>query len=266
MKIIKTAIAMLGLAPLGFAEDPTGTISVTEDIVRAGTFPRINWNIDFPASGGEGNESGGEDNVGEVVDIETPGTIVPRRDLVMQARVIAADVQRRTPVYVNQSRWYRSGGRWFFGTFRVFSHYEFEYLRVLAKGQINGGSEAVLYQDVQPNVDSIRVVWQREIKEGDAVTFSSRVDEGGFGYYHSGVGSDNVLVLKNGDVPPEYSTWETQATLGTHISAYLDEEGRVDIGPRDLIVAFELTHELDSTRSDNEGDLQDMILLLTFED
>lgn len=52
-------------------------------------------------------------------------------------------------------------------------------------------------------------------------------------------------------------------TLEDFIRPYLDGNGRVEIGPMDVIVFMELTHT-DSQMSDPGYDMQDLVLLVTF--
>lgn len=241
--LLSSLVALTGSV---FAQDrPSGWISADSQFVRAGTFPRITWGIDFPVAQTENEDSF------DGVEISEDGDIEPVRDLKMDVRVLAADVQRRTTR----------------GSSRTGYYFEFEHINVAALGRVNSTGWATLFNGTQPQVNPSNVVWTRHLEEGDSIEFASRVLLDGFGWYVSGRGSSNVVVLRNGDVPPVFSTWDTQSTLGTHIEAYLDDDGKVDVGFRDLIVAFELTHVIDPSRgSDQDGDMQDMVLLLSFEE
>lgn len=236
MKINNTLSALAGLVGLvsvaTAAEIPTGVIKASEDVVLAGSYPRLDWNITYPES------------VLEVIEITPEGDVIPKSGLTMQVRSLAADVQRRTT--------YWNGWRYV---------YEYEYINVLGQARVNNGLWRTIFNGVQPQVDANRVLWQTELKGGDEVTFRARVNLTGFPLYQSGANSPNVVLLKQGDVPPSYVTWDTQSSLGTHIAPYLDNQGRIDIGPRDVIVAFELTHQMPGS----DGDMQDMIMLLTFQ-
>ncbi|MFC0019409.1 hypothetical protein [Roseibacillus persicicus] len=217
------------------AENPVGEISADAALVRAGAYPKLDWNIVYPTS------------VLEWISITPGGVIVPKSDLTMQVRVLAADVQSR------KERW--NGWRW---------TVTYTYISVTGYGRINNKSWRQLFNNTQPYVNPSAIVWQDELEEGDEVIFAAKANYDGGSWYYSGEGSDNVIVLKKGDYPPSYATWDTQSTLGTHIAPYLDESGAVDIGPRDVIVAFELTHQMRAS-GNSEGDMQDMIVLLTFQ-
>lgn len=214
-------------------DSPTGDISVDAELVRAGAFPKLDWNINYPAS------------VLEWITITPGGVIVPKSDLTMHVRVLAADVQERTE--------YWNGWRW---------NVSYRYIRVTGYGRVNSRGWRLLFNNTQPYVNPSAIVWEEDLEEDDEVIFASRANFSGGSWQYSGQGSNNVIVLKKGDYPPSYSTWDTQSTLGTHIAPYLDANGAVDIGPRDVIVAFELTHDMNAG---NGGDMQDMIVLLTFQ-
>lgn len=240
MKTTSRKLAVLALLAVSLtsnaSENPSGNISADSALVLAGTYPRLDWNINYPIS------------IETIIEVTPPGEVVPKTDLTMQVRCLAADVQER--------REYWNGWRW------VVS---FRYISVAGYGRKNSNSWRLLFNDTQPNVDPTNIAWQEELEEGDVVRFAARANYSGGKWYYSGEGSANVLILKKSDYPPTYATWDTQSTLGTHISPYLNPDGSIDIGPRDLIVAFELTHVMNANANNNDGDMQDMIFLLTFQ-
>ena len=214
---------------------PTGDISAARAIVKQGEFAHINWAITYPG-------------IETLIDLSPDGGITPRVDVTMQARILAADVQQRTT--------FTSGGRQFT---------KFSFIWVTSYALVNDQVARLLFNGTQPSVNPEEIVWERDLNEGENITFAAGASFSGSRWYFSGRNDPNVLLLTDGDVPPEFTTWTTQSTLGTHISAYLDEEGRVDIGPRDVIVVFELTHTVTPGAGNNVGDFQDLIVLLTFE-
>lgn len=216
-------------------ENPTGDISADAQLVRAGSFPKLDWNITYP------------EDITTIITITPPGVIQPKTDVTMQVRCVAADVQQRSQ--------YWNGWRWVTN---------YRYIRVTGYGRKNSNSWRLLFNNTQPYVNPAAIAWQEELEEGDSIKFAAKAQFSGGIWYYSGESSPNVLILKKGDYPPSYATWDTQSTLGTHIEPYLDENGAVDIGPRDVIVAFELTHSM-SPGSGGGGDMQDMIFLLTFQ-
>ncbi len=229
-------LGALAFAPMASASDtPTGNIDADSDLVVAGTFPRLDWNITYP------------EDITTFITITPPGLIVPKSDLTMQVRCLAADVQER--------REYWNGWRW------VVSY---RHIRVSGYGRRNSNGWRLLFNNTQPYVNPSAIVWQEELEEDDTVKFAAKANYSGGNWYYSGESDPNVVLLKNGDYPPSYATWDTQSTLGTHIAPYLDDSGAVSIGPRDVIVAFELTHSM-APGSGGGGDMQDMIFLLTFQ-
>lgn len=230
-------LGMLAISSIAHASDvPTGKISADSDVVLAGTFPKLDWKINYPSP------------VTSLIEITDPGVIVSRSDLTMQVRTLAADVQER--------REFWNGFRWVV-TFR--------YITVTGYGRTNRSNYNLLFNGTQPFVNPASIVWQRELSEGEEVVFAALANFSGGRWYRSGQNDANVLILTDGDIPPEFATWDTQSTLGTHIAPYLAPDGTIDIGPRDVIVAFELTHVIDRNSNENEGDFQDMIFLLTFQ-
>ena len=61
--------------------------------------------------------------------------------------------------------------------------------------------------------------------------------------------------------PPTSSPLYQQPTIEDFIRQYLDGEGRIKIGPRDVIYLMELTH---TNKQEGGFDLQDLALLVTF--
>lgn len=57
---------------------PVGTLSAFPTIVQTGTHPQLTWQITIP------------ETVDDVIDIEEPGTVVPKRDLIMDIRILGA--------------------------------------------------------------------------------------------------------------------------------------------------------------------------------
>ena len=228
--------SVLALASMTQAvEIPTGTISVEESVVLTGTNPSISWNIIFPTP---------ELGIDDLVEVEPDGGIVPRTEVNMSVRVLAADIQT--------FEWVRIGKKWF---------QRAVYVDVRGYGRVNSGTQVELFNGTQPSVVEDEVVWSRALNEGDDVTFSAIADISNRPLYSTGEASDNVIVLKNGDIPPDIAGWGNQASLGTHIAPYLDSNGAVKIGPRDLIIAYELFFVMPHA----SGDLQDMIYLVTFQ-
>ncbi|WP_226895666.1 hypothetical protein [Luteolibacter marinus] len=187
----------------------------------------MTWNITYPSS------------VKDVVEVDD-NSITPKEPLCATIRVLGAGVT-------------------------VGSGKSYSFVPTEAKVSYNGGSyEQVFYgtnDDVKPN----KVVFYKDMTQGETLRFGGRYYyNGSWGpYFTSQSGTDNVRTLVNGDIPPTTNPMHTAPTLESFIKPYLDAEGRVKIGPMDVIVFMELTH-YDSQKSDQGYDLQDMVLLVTF--
>jgi hypothetical protein len=81
--------------------------------------------------------------------------------------------------------------------------------------------------------------------------------------YTSSSGTQNVRTLVSGDIPPNKVPEYGAPTLESFLRPYLGSDGKVKIGPMDVIVFMELTQ----TKTHDSGyDLQDMVLLVTFKE
>ena len=243
MKITPKKLVMLSILAVfptvEGSENPTGEITANAEVVRAGAYPKLNWSINYPPPAEA-------EPIEDFIDVTPSGEIVSKTDVTMQIRCLAADVQEKSYYYKNGYRYTK-----------------YRYIDVAGQVRVDNEDWQWLFYNIQPYVDPSKILMQREVDEGETVLFRSQAAFSGSITYYSGESSENVLVLKNGDYPPSYTTWSTQSTLDTHIGPYLDENGAVDIGPLDLIVVFELTHDM-SPSGNGGGDMQDMIFLLTF--
>ena len=79
------ALALFGSTGLLKAQEespqiPVGSLSAFPTIVQTGTKPTLTWTITIPES------------VADIIDIEGPGTLVPKRDVIMDVRILGAGV------------------------------------------------------------------------------------------------------------------------------------------------------------------------------
>ena len=63
---------------------PVGSLSAYPTIVQTGTHPTLTWSVTVPEA------------VEDIVDIEGPGTLVPKRDVIMDVRILGAGVTAST--------------------------------------------------------------------------------------------------------------------------------------------------------------------------
>lgn len=206
---------------------PVGSLTAFPTVVQPGVHPTLTWNINYP--------SVVEDyvNVGK-------NTVDPLEDLYVDVRVLGAGV-----------------------TVGSGSSYNF----VPTEAQVKVGSSGYqrVFYGTNTKVNSGTIVLSKLVHAGEKLKFGGRYyyNSKWGPYFNSDSGTNNVRTLVNGDVPPTTYPLHTAPTLESFIKPYLDAEGKVKIGPMDVIVFMELTH-YDSQITDQGYDLQDMVLLVTF--
>lgn len=77
--------------------------------------------------------------------------------------------------------------------------------------------------------------------------------------YQSDGRDGHVYVLKDGDLPPDYAPFDNQASLASFLQPVIDAQGKINIGPRDLLFLAEL-----GSLNQSSSDFQDAVVLVTF--
>lgn len=208
---------------------PVGALTAFPLIVQPGVRPKLTWNISYPSI------------VEDVIDIEGPGTVVPTEELCLEVRVLGAGVT----VSSNSSN--------------------LQFVPTEAQLSYDGGSYGRIFYGTNNDVKPNQIVYKGTVLAGKKLRFGGRYyyNRKWGPYFNSQSGTLNVRTLVNGEVPPTTYPLHSAPTLESFLRPYLDSQGRVKIGPMDVIVFMELTHT-DSQRSDPGYDLQDMVLLATF--
>ncbi len=211
---------------------PTGSLSASPTIVHAGTHPTLAWNVTLPQS------------VIDIVDIVPPGTIKPKKNLTMNVRVLGASVKRV---------WTNSKGQ----------VTKWEWVPTEALLRYNSGSYTRIFYNTHDKVNPNTIVKTQTVAKNSTINFGGRynVDGSWATTYTSTTHQHNVIALKNGDTPPTTTPLYQQPTIESFILPYLDAQGNIKLGPRDVIYLMELTH---TDRNDGGFDLQDLVLLVTF--
>ena len=213
---------------------PVGSLSAYPTIVQTGTHPTLSWSITHPAT------------VTEVVTITPPGTIIPKRTLTMQVRVIGASVKRV---------WLDSRGR----------VVDWEWVPTEALISNNNSSYSRIWYNTQDHVTPNQIVYTRTVYNNQPVKFGGRYLNSNNSWstmFTSTTNNYNVVALKHGDTPPTTTPLYQQPTLESFLRPYLDDNGNIKIGPMDVIYLMELTH---TDRNDGGFDLQDLVILVTFQ-
>ncbi|MFT4175348.1 MAG: hypothetical protein QM627_01715 [Luteolibacter sp.] len=211
---------------------PVGALTAFPTLVQTGTRPVLTWGITYPAT------------AKDVVTITGPGTLTPKTDLIMEVRVIGASVRATTTnilgLIVSQT--------W------VPTECQFRY---------GNGSFSRLWYGRQTDVKSSQVVLTKTVEAGKALNFGGRYywNNSWSSLYTSLNSSRNVVALVNGDTPPTTTPLYQQPSIESFLLPYLDGQGKVKIGPKDVIYLMELTH---TNPNDGGFDLQDLVILVTF--
>ena len=209
---------------------PVGALTAFPLIVQPGTRPSLTWNISYPSV------------VEDFIDIEGPSTVVPTEEIDVEVRVLGAGVT----VSTNGSN-------------------NYSFVPTEAQISYDGGSYTRIFYGTNNDVRPNKVVYTKTLPAGKKLRFGGRYyyNKKWGPYYNSQSGTLNVRTLVNGQTPPTTYPLHTAPTLESFIKPYLDPQGKVKIGPMDVIVFMELTHT-DSQINDQGYDLQDMVLLATF--
>lgn len=214
---------------------PMGNISAFPTIVQAGTHPTLTWDITLP------------ERVSDVVTIQGGGTIIPNRDLIMDVRVIGAPVKLvETDAEGNVSDW--------------------QWAPTQAQLSYDGYGYGQIFYNIQSNVNPNFIAAYGEVSEGAPINIGGRYvnEDGSWSPFQSSTSSIyNVIALQDGDTPPTSTPILELPTLQPYLLPYLDENGKVTLGARDVLVLIELTH---TDRNDPGFDLQDLALIITFYD
>ncbi len=76
--------------------------------------------------------------------------------------------------------------------------------------------------------------------------------------YQSDANDGHVVMLKNGDRPPDYAPFGNQRSLASFLQTVIGQNGRIAIGPKDVLFIVELGS------LDSNADFQDAVILVTF--
>ena len=212
---------------------PVGWLTASPGFVQAGTKPNLEWGITYPSV------------IKDIIKITPPGTCTPKVKVKMDVRVIGASVK---VVWLNA-----------WGTVT-----KWEWAPAEAQVSINNSSYSRIFYDTHDDVKPAKVIYTKTVPANQPINFAGR-------YYFSSdwstlfkstSASGNVVALVNGDTPPTTTPLYQQPTIESFIKPYLDGQGRIKIGPRDVIYLMELTH---TNKNDGGFDLQDLAVLVTFQ-
>lgn len=78
--------------------------------------------------------------------------------------------------------------------------------------------------------------------------------------YATNDGSDHVRILRDGDTPPSAAAYGGQTSLKTYLQSILDAQGKIDVGPYELV----LLAEMGDCTNCASGDFQDAVVKMSF--
>lgn len=214
---------------------PVGTLSAYPTVVQAGTHPTLTWSVTVP------------EIVSDIVMIENGGTIRAQRDVYADIRVLGTSVKRV---------WLDSRGR----------ITRWEWVPTEASVSKSGGSLSRIFYGTNAQVVPNKIVHSTRMLAGDTLDVAGRYSQSSYSWstrFSSATGSTNIRALRNGDTPPTTTPLYQQPSLEAFLSPVLDAQGRIKIGPRDVVYLMELTH---TDKNHGGYDLQDMALLVSFYD
>ncbi len=208
---------------------PVGSLSAFPTVVQTGTKPTLTWSIEHPSI------------VKTVVDIDPDdGTVTPKVDLYVDVRVLGAMVG-------NGSDWYK----------------------VQAFVKADGASSwTTFFNAKQTAVNPTQIYYTKFVRQARPIDFRGRVASNNSNspsswqsYYSTGTTTNNVRALVNGDSPPNYvPAFSNQSAIKSILAPYL-VNGKIAIGPMDVIFLFELWG---TQTNQSYFDMQDLVVLATF--
>jgi hypothetical protein len=234
-----SSAALTSAAPL-----PTGSITSTNQMITIGLKPKLDWKINYPPA------------IEDYIDKPTPsGPITTKIPLIATFRTIGQGVTTGADDTFVKTRGKLSLGTSafktvFFGTNPQVSTTPFD-LKALFGSQYTG--------NLIPAGTKIRFggdIWMGDLSNGADNSFQYA--------YNTGDGTTNVRALYDNDpMPVGFSVGGGGPSLESFLLPYLDSAGRINIGPEDVIVFMELTHN--ASQSTSPGyDFQDLLFLVSF--
>ena len=126
--------------------------------------------------------------------------------------------------------------------------------------KFGSGSWNMLFNGTGAMVSPSTVIIDKIVQPGQVLQYAAKVNWSGYGYYYNN--SSNIKVLKNGDTPPNVAAgYDHQTSVASYLRPYI-KNGKIALGPMDVLYVSELTH---SNTSHHGYDMQDSITLVRFE-
>jgi hypothetical protein len=128
------------------------------------------------------------------------------------------------------------------------------------------GETQTIFSGTSPQVEPEDVMIIEDVPSDTSIHFEGTSYNPWYGTEYLSVSTEEsspmIIALKNGDSVPEMTPVGQQPNIDEFLSDYIDAEGNVTIGQRDVIYLFELGT---GNPSSSSADFQDAVLLVTFE-
>lgn len=208
---------------------PTGWLTAFPTVVQTGTKPTLTWSINYPG------------NVGNCLDVIDGSWIRTLYKSRIEVRVIGSGTTTGACTGKND-----------------------DWVPAQAQVSLNGGDFKSVFYGNNLLVSPDQQVWSQMLQADQVIQFGGRYyANGSWGPTYTSLSSPgNIRVLKNGDIPPTAYDLRSTGNLKPFMEPYIDGDGRISIGPMDMIVMMELTQPSTNTASPCFN-LQDMVLLVT---
>jgi len=209
---------------------PAGWLDAYPTVVQTGTHPTLTWGINLPSA------------IQNIVKIDGNATVVAKEELSIEVRVLGNGVTAHWP-----------DGSW-------------EHVPAQAFVSFNGSGYQSVFQGTNATVNPNQIVWEQTgVQPNQTVRFGGSYSWGDTtGPLHSSDnGTFNVRVFTDGQLPPSHSGIAANSpATKDFVKPYIGADGRVNIGPMDMLVLMELTHT-DAQQQHAGYDLQDVVMLVT---
>ena len=261
----KTPLSILLLAVLGMgpalAENPgthgdpympVGKLHVSKRLVRTGVKPLLSWEIQYPRS------------ATDVVNFDIDGGVTPKVPVLMQIRVAGKNNNghgnNADGVDVSNPGEGKGGPN---GAVDESGAVDDENKGSSLLVRNGDGNWIDLLNQEFESATSGNSLYGEVIHPGDLIDFAVRVTtESGDSNLVQWTQANKYLVVGLVDGDP-FPTPNASAEISGLLSPYVNDEGTVVLGPREILCAF----ELDTTDPASDSyDLQDLVVIVTFKD
>jgi hypothetical protein len=208
---------------------PVGSLVVAPSVVQAGTKPSLTWDILFPQT------------IADVVQVSPPGKLTLLDQYYVDVQIIGSSVTTCASGQAASTASYPTDARM----------------------SVNGGSYFQLFYGNSADVNPSSLLYSKKLPKGTTINFGGRYAANNVWspFYTTQSSNMQVVSLVNGDTPPTSFALDKSPTLANFLKPYLDSEGKVKIGPLNVLVLMELGQ---TDHSESCFDLQDQVLLVTF--